>query len=280
MPLQGEPPRLRYRYPAPLLLQVGWSLLLGLRRSFPADATRLSGTITPPPRVEGLQHVPRSGGVVIAFNHYSSRSFPSWWSAIAITAAVASVRPLGPEGSVWLMAGAWTYPDRLRQWAVTPLTAWVFARLARAYGFVVMPPMPPRPQEVEARARAVMRALAIARRVPPPLFGISPEGRDSPDASLVEPPPGAGRFLLLLAASLPVLPVGVHEEGAQLVVRFGAPFALHAPPGLPPAGRDAWASEEVMLAIARQLPPRLWGVYRSRVGGHRQEGITCVASSP
>jgi len=263
--LQAQVPSLRYRYPVSLVLRTGCSILLGRRRCFPGDAAQLYRTIVPSPRVEGLQWVPRSGGLVIAFNHYSSRSFASWWNAIAITGALGSVRSLAPDEGVWLMAGAWTYPDPVRQRVVTPLTKRAFARVARVYGFVAMPPMPPRPQEVEARAQAVRRALAIASRAQPPVIGISPEGRDSPDASLIEPPPGAGRFLLLLAASLPILPVGVYEEGAQLVVRFGLPFALQAPPGLTPGERDAWASERVMLAIGRQLPPRLWGVYRHRL---------------
>lgn len=256
---------LRCRYPVPLVLQIGCSVLLGGQRSFPADAARLYRTIVPSPKVEGLERVPRSGGLVITFNHYHSPSFASWWNAIVITTAISRVRPVAARESVWLMTGAWTYPDRLRQRLVTPLTQRAFRRVARVYGFVAMPPMPPRPHEVEARASAVRRALAVASRPQPPLIGISPEGRDSADATLIKPPPGVGRFLLLLAASLPILPVGVFEEGPQLVVHFGPPFALQAPPGLAPDERDAWASERVMLAIARQLPPRLWGVYQGKL---------------
>jgi hypothetical protein len=277
---QEKRPCLRYQYPVPLVLRVGCSVLLGARRSFAADAARLYRTIAPSPRVEGLEQVPPEGGLVVVFNHYHSPSFASWWNAVAITTAIASVRPLAARESTWLMTGAWTYPDRLRQRLITPLTERAFARIAQVYGFVAMPPMPPRPHEVEARARAVRRALAIACRPQPRLIGISPEGRDSPDASLIEPPHGAGRFLLLLAASLPILPAGVFEEGPQLTVRFGPPFTLQAPAGLGADERDAWASERVMLAIAEQLPPRLWGAYHDRRAARRQAGGSQQTNTP
>ncbi|HOG45903.1 MAG TPA: hypothetical protein PLB78_04590, partial [Anaerolineae bacterium] len=217
--------------------------------------------------VEGLERVPERGNMAFVFNHYYSRSFASWWSPISITALVQGRRSLAPGGISWIMAGAWTYPDALRQRIITPLTQWAFRRLAHVYGLVVMPPMPPRPHEVEARAGAVRHMLALARRECPPLLGLSPEGHDGPKANLIEPPSGVGRFLLLLGTSLAFVPVGVYEEGDRLVVRFGEPFALQSPEGLAPGDRDAWASTEVMLAIGRLLPPRLWGAYRSRLAG-------------
>ncbi len=265
MPPSGEHSRLHYRYPRSLILQVGWALVRGRGRSFADDAARLYRTIVPPPRVEGLEQVPASGGLLVIFNHYHSRSFASWWSAIAIAGLIRGRRPQGDGGVAWVMAGAWTYPDPLRGRTLTPLSRWTFARLARVYGFVAMPPMPPRPYEVEARALAVRRVLALARRTAPPLIGLSPEGHDSPDASLIVPPAGVGRFLLLLAARLTLQPVGIFEEGAQLHVRFGRPFTLSPAADLAPKERDAWAGDQAMLAIGRLLPPRLWGAYRHRL---------------
>lgn len=253
----------RYRYPPALVAQVGWSLLCGRWRPFAPDATRLCQTLRPPARVEGREHIPLSGSLVAVFNHYHSPTLPAWWGPIAITAAVHARRPTDTNGCRWVMTNAWTYPDPLRQRLLTPLTRWAFGRLARLYGFFAMPPMPPRPQEVEPRARVVRQVLAAARQPQPPLIGLSPEGHDSPDASLLVPPPGVGRFLLHLAGSgLPLLPVGVFESEGQLIVRFGPPFNLRPPPGLTPQGRDGWASRQVMLAIGRELPPQLWGAYR------------------
>ncbi len=258
-------PRLHYRYPWPLILQVGWALARGRRRSFPADAGRLYWTISPPPYVQGLERVPTVGGLLLVFNHYHSPSFASWMSAVSIAALIGRRRPQDDGVLTWVMTGAWTYPDALRDHTLTPLSHLAFARLARVYGFVAMPPMPPRPHEVEARARAVRRVLALARCTPSPLVGLSPEGHDSPDASLLVPPAGVGRFLLLLAAALTVQPVGVYEEGALLNVHFGQPFTLSPASGLAAGERDAWASDQIMLAIGRLLPPRLWGAYHQRL---------------
>lgn len=256
--------RLHHRYPPALVARLAWAMLHGRQRSFAPDAVRLYRTLRPPPQVQGIDHIPQSDSFVVVFNHYSSSSFPSWWGPIVMTALIGSRRPLGPRGISWVMTGAWTYPDPLRQRVLTPLSQFVFSRLAHTYGFVAMPPMPPRPHEVEARARAVRQVLALARRETPPLIGISPEGHDSPGAALMVPPPGVGRFLLQLAAAgLPFLPVGLHERGIGLIVRFGPLFRLEPPPSLPREARDFWAGEQVMVAIGRLLPPPLWGAYSS-----------------
>ncbi|MDI7275465.1 MAG: hypothetical protein QME94_05770 [Anaerolineae bacterium] len=261
-------PQLRYRYPARLVAGVARDLLRGRARSFAIDAARLARTVEPPPQVEGLAHIPVSDPFVAVFNHYRSPTFPAWWSAIVLTALIASRRTPGRGDLSWIMTEAWTYPDRLRSLVVTPLTRRAFRRLARLYGFIPMPPMPPRPHEVEARARAVRRALALVRQPAPPVLGLSPEGHDSPDGSLLRPPPGVGRFLLQLAAAeLRLLPAGLYEDGGGLIVRFGRPFALTCPDGTPRVERDRWAAEEAMAAVGRLLPPAYWGFCRERLAG-------------
>jgi len=255
-------PHLRFSYPTLLLVRVAGSFLSGRERAFAADAAQLFGTLEPPPSVEGLDRIPATGSFVLVFNHYSSPTFPSWWGPIVISALVDRRRPLGRRGICWAMSEAWTYPDVFRRNVCTPLSRWAFRRLARVYGFVAMPPMPPRPHEVEARALAVRRLLALARRPSPPLIGLSPEGHDSPEARLMVPPSGVGRFLQQLGArGLPFLPVGLYEQGSRLIVRFGEPCRLQIPSGLPRHERDAQACSQIMLAIGRQLPPALWGAY-------------------
>jgi len=141
------------------------------------------------------------------------------------------------------------------------------------YGFVTTPPVYDGWAQPREGAISVRRFLALAQqaRARGEVLAIAPEGGG--DAArpgcLVAPPPGAGRFLLLLArqsgassdTSLPFLPVGVAEHGGRLVATFGQPFSLLLPPALPKAQADAWASRQVMLAIGRLLPVELWGEY-------------------
>jgi len=127
-----------------------------------------------------------------------------------------------------------------------------------------MPPMPPDPLQVEERARAVRRALSLARQGA--MIGLAPEGRDSSDGGLTDPPAGAGRFLLLLTeASLPILPVGVAEKDGILTVSFGEPFTLQAQVGLGKREQDRRVGETVMVAIGKLLPPELWGIYGEQI---------------
>jgi hypothetical protein len=148
---------------------------------------------------------------------------------------------------------------------ITPITRFFFRRLAQVYGFTSMPPMPPDPAEVEARAQAVRRVLEYARRSANPVIGLAPEGRDGPidqPGVLVEPPLGVGRFVLQLTRlGLPISPAGIFETDSRLCIRFGQPYGLDIPQGLKPDERDQQASREIMLHIADLLPPGLRGAY-------------------
>jgi 1-acyl-sn-glycerol-3-phosphate acyltransferase len=119
-----------------------------------------------------------------------------------------------------------------------------------------MPPMPPDPREAEARARAVLRTVRLARRMAQAggMIGLAPEGMDTP-GSLGEPPAGAGRFVaLLVEAGLPVLPVGVTEAEGRLRASFGPVFVPQVPPDR--AERDRAVTQQVMGAIGRQVSIR------------------------
>jgi len=163
------------------------------------------------------------------------------------------------------MTSAWTYPDALRARVVTPLTRIFFRRLAQVYGFTSMPPMPPDPQEVEARARAVRQVLEHVHRAERPLIGLAPEGRDAPKdqpGALIDPPPGVGRFVLQLTRlGLPISPAGVFEADSGLCIRFGQAYGLEIPQGIKAEERDRRASREVMVRIANLLPTELRGGY-------------------
>ena len=257
----------RYAYPPRLVLSISSSVLQGRKRSFSTDAKQLIGVVVPEPRVENPHVIPREVGLVVATNHYCRPGYHAWWGVILVTAVIARLRPLSGD-IVWLITNRWTYPDPLRRRLVTPLTHWFLTRIARTYGFVAMPPMPPQPAYTGEGARAVRQVLTMleSRGRHGPIIGIALEGRDSPDGSLIAPPPGAGRFLIHMAShGLVVLPVGVAEVAGTLTARFGPPLVLEKWPGLDRREQDRRASMQVMVAIGAQLPSCLWGTYRGQI---------------
>lgn len=245
-----------YRLP-PLILGrlVGAALTAG-KRSSAQDASAAIASIQPEPEIVGATNVPADGACLVTCNHYTRPGFAAWWTAIGITAAIATQRaPGAPHDIHWVMTAAWRYAEGdWRRRVVTPATRWAFGRVAHVYDLVTMPPMPPVPDEVEARAVAVLRTVRLARRLAAEggMLGLVPEGQDSPEL-LGEPPAGAGQFIALLAmAGLPVLPTGVSEPDGRLRVSFGEPFV----PDIPQKrrARDTIVIQQVMDAIAAQLP--------------------------
>ena len=237
-----------YLYPLRITLSIARDFIPGRKRSFAQDAARLGGGIS---RLEVLGDVPRdSAPCLFLVNHYSRPGFHAWWIAIALTAA--TERDLH-----WPMTSAWTYPDGLRSRLITPVTMPVLARIARMYGFTLMPPMPPREADAGARAAAVRRILRLARGVRPSI-GMAPEGMDSPDGRLMRPPSGAGRFIALLAeGGYTPVPVGTYEERDTFCLRFGKPFTLPRHAGRNPDGCDREIGSLVMEKIGELLPEHL-----------------------
>ena len=246
----------QYPFPWKLLPQVLAAMLTGRRRSFRLDALSVMAWSRLPVCVQGQEFIPQAGPALVVFNHYSRPGFGVWWLALAIAACV-------PVEMHWAMSVEWTtdgtLPATLRAW----WSRWFFPRLAGIYGFTPMPPMPPRPFEVEARARAVRHILQAARRQPAPVIGLAPEGRDTTRAVLDEPPAGMGRMLQHLAGmGSPLYPLGAWEAEHALQLSFGPPFLLPPPSGLSRDELDQTASRLVMQAIARQLPAHMQGMYR------------------
>ncbi len=259
MTQETTPARLpRYRYPLWDTLSIAIGVLTGSRRSLANDSIRLvSGIsdlrITGDPRAVIADGGRAFGarGLLITFNHFHRPGFRVWWPAIAMASA------LGRD-SHWVMSTAWTYHDWLRSHLLTPVSTWLFRRIARVYGFTSMPPMPPRAWEVSARAEAVREVLHWARAEPRPLIVIAPEGMDSPPGKLMMPPAGVGRFIEKLAQlGLAILPVGAFEDGDTLCLHFGKPYRLEAPASDDRHARDRAVAHIVMQHIADCLPPHL-----------------------
>ncbi len=244
-----------YPLPWPMLGGLVWAALTGRSRSFACDARRAVRELSPDLKVLGQQHIPARGPCLVMCNHYSRPGFEAWWIGLAISAAVAARRAPGTDAEIhWVMTAAWTFPEsRWRHTVLTPMTRWAFRRVAGVYGFVAMPPMPPDPSELEARAVAVRHTLRLARHAARGggMIGLAPEGMDVAEG-LGQPPAGAGRFVaLLVQAGLPVLPVGVAELGGRLRASFGPLFEPLIP--VDDEGRDREVIRQVMAAIARQL---------------------------
>jgi len=245
------------RYPSltPTTLQLALSLIAGQPRSFRKDAQAFVRRLRPPLRVLGQTPPPSAAGRVVLANHFRSRSFRAWWIPFALTATL-------DEDIHWVMTSAWTYPDPLRSHLLTPLTRRLFRRVARAYAFTLMPPMPPAPHEAAARAGAVRQVLRYMSARPRPLVGLVPEGGDSSEGDLMAPPSGVGRFISLLTArGLELLPAGVFEADGALCLRFGKPIAGPFEANADPETRDRLAAVRVMKAIASCLPDALRGPY-------------------
>ena len=242
-------------YPLPwrLALSLLWSVARKQRRSFRQDAITALSFCRFPIQVEGKENIPARGPAVVVANHYSRPGFGAWWIALAISTQV-------PAEMHWGMTAAWTFGDTIISWVLAEISRRLFPRIAEVYGFTAMPPMPPRPFEQAARAQAVRRILTEAKAQPPPIFGMAPEGQDTPGGALMRPYPGVGRFLYHLAClGYPFYPAGVHEEADSLCLSFGPRFYLELPGSLSTEEIDRRASQMVMQALARQLPGRLRG---------------------
>lgn len=256
----GETPQ--YRLPVQAVGRVLWAMANRQTRSFARDAQDAMKAVPTPPQILGLDRVPAKGACLVTCNHYTRPGFGAWWTALSISAAISMRRSeAAPADIRWVMTSAWRYPEGdWRRHFVTPLTRWAFARAAEVYGFITMPPMPPSPDEVTARASAVLRTVRLARQLAAEggLLGLAPEGRDTPELAQPQalggsPPAGAGDFIALLVASgLPILPVGLAEDTGRLRISFGALFVPEIPRQR--AERDRHVAHQVMQAITAQLP--------------------------
>jgi hypothetical protein len=236
----------RYPFPWRIVGLLALAILGDKQRSFRIDSMTAVEALRPPLKVIGTEPVP--GPYVITINHYARPGFQAWWLALAVSATL-------PVEVRWVATSAWRFPDKLRTRTITPISGWFLKRVATVYGFILMPPMPPRPNEAQKRAQAVREILRYARFSNCPVLGLAPEGGDfSSPGKMAELPAGSGRLILHLAElGLVVLPVGALEVDGQFCLNFGSPYHLEPPPGSDPKSRDAWARQVVRERIEALL---------------------------
>jgi 1-acyl-sn-glycerol-3-phosphate acyltransferase len=186
-------------------------------------------------RVEGLEHVPRSGALIIAPNHISNADPP--------------------------LIGGWLAPAlhrRPRFMAKEQLFAGVLGWFLRSQGVIMV-----KAGGSDVDAYRVARALVEAGEV----MVIFPEGTRSADGRLGTPRPGVS--LLATRHGVPVLPVGISgtddflrrgqrlpHVGARVVVRVGRPYQPVAERGGDRRAALAAADAELMRRIAALVEPR------------------------
>lgn len=206
------------------LLNLVIGLVIGLTR------TRL--------RVEGAEHLPDAGGIIVASNHLSISDPPLICLAI------------------WRATGR-----RVRYMAkAEAMETPIMGPLLRAYGGFGV-----RRGEVDRDAYRMARGVLEGGD----WLGVAPEGTRSRSGTLGEPMPGA--TLLATRSGAPVLPVAISGSertwpigarrphfGTTVTIRFGTPLDLRE------GGREAAEAkgERLMAAIAALLPP----AYRGRFG--------------
>ena len=192
--------------------------------------------------VEGLEHVPTSGPLILSANHISNADPPLM--AAWLTPALG--RPVH-----------WMAKAEALEW---PIAGW-FMRQNGAFGI--------------RRGAADTEAFRLARSVLEDgrVLGAFPEGTRSPTGALQQAKDGV--TLLALRTGAPILPVGiagtdrfwprgrkVWRVGGRISMRVGEPFVLERRAG--PDGKkeslDA-VTLRLMLRIAELLPERHRGVY-------------------
>lgn len=199
------------------------------------------------PTVEGMEHVPATGGAVLAGNHLS----------------VADEYIMGA-----------VIPRHIAFWAKseyfngTGVRGWAMKSLMRGLGAI----------EVNREGgRAALTALdaAIPALRGGDLVGVYPEGTRSPDGRLYRGRTGAARLALL--AEVPIIPVGllgteklqpigskIPRIGVRVTIRFGKPMDFTGKP-FDSSGLRA-ITDEVMRAIKALTGQEYVGRYAPRRG--------------
>lgn len=192
-----------------MAIRLALPLIFNRKRSFQQDALDWIKNLYPAPVILGKENIPQSGPFLLVFNHYFRSKYRAWWSVLAAAAII-------PTEIHWVMAAAWTFPDHIFGQFLESFSRVIFRKIAQAYNLSLMPPMPPRPREIEARARAVRSILNYVQKHPKAAVGLAPEGGDSPSGALEMPATGVGRFLLHLAhKGLIIYPLGIYELGGH-----------------------------------------------------------------
>jgi 1-acyl-sn-glycerol-3-phosphate acyltransferase len=245
----------KYSYPPGLFARAAWDLILLRRRDLRRDAKACIENMSAELKVFGEENIPRQGGCVLTINHFHRPGLGAQWIALAVTALV-------PLPIRWAVTGELMCQGKWYRAVGTRASRVFLRRLAYLYGLITMPPMPPRPTDVKARATSVRAILKHVKQGHEPVLGISPEGYNSPQGALTRPATGFGRFALLLSrAGMKFVPVGGYEADGVFHLHFGNAYELSIPGDFSTDEKDEQAIQMIMRKIACLLPTHLQGEF-------------------
>jgi len=199
------------------------------------------------PTVEGIEHVPLTGPVLIASNHLSF-----------VDSVVIPI--VAPRKVVFLAKAEYFTGSGIK------------GRLSRAW-FEGLGMVPVDRSDTKAAIDSLQIALDVLGRGE--AFGIYPEGTRSRDGLLYRGRTGVAH--LALTAGVPVVPVGLQgtedlqpvgttlPRRAKVTVRFGAPLDFSGRfDGVPTGRARREATDEIMAAIQRLSGQQTAGQYNER----------------
>lgn len=252
-------PEARRSYSVPLQIWTGVlrKLIAGTPISFARVTQQAIRLVGMHPEFRGLEHIPAEGSFIVLGNHYQRPGFWVAWG-VGLTSLAIYRKRREPVHYVIvseferIALGPLTFSNPLRG-----PTRRLFQRIADLAGLVTMPL---NPDDKTGRARAMRELAAMLKQGQ--IAGIFPEADES--VSLREARPGSGGFVALLSDNcIPILPVGIYEEGGSPVINFGPTFTMtNKRPR--DTDRDAFETRQritMMTNVARLLPPAMWGVY-------------------
>lgn len=245
----------KYSYPPGLFARVARDIVLLRTRDFHKDAQACIANLQLPLQVLGQQNIPGHGPCVLTINHYHRPGFGAQWLALAVSAII-------PVHVHWVITGEFMDWGRSLGPIGSIASRILLKRIAYIYNFTTMPPMPPRPNDVERRAASVRAVLAYVRAAKDPVLGLAPEGYDYPLGILSRPARGVGRLGLLLSKSgMRFIPVGAYEADGMFHLHFGERYELKVSGHLSAEEKDQHAIQLIIKRIACLLPLHLRGEF-------------------
>ena len=236
-------------YPSilPTVLQVIGARWLKKRRSFHAEALKLTARVSPPIIYQGMENIPAGCGCLVTINHYSRPGFNTAWIALGLSAAF-------PEEVTWVMSDEWVFAGNPLAFLLRPAMRYILESINFVYSFLSMPTMVTGYAEGVEKSAAVRRVIEFARAHPQSIIGLAPEGQDSPNNGVGDLPTGSGKFIHYLdKMGFQILPVGITEQQGHLVVKIGKPYRLNVPSISNPSEVDAQVRTHVRRQIQDQI---------------------------